>query len=357
MTHEPGPTVIFDLGPPRLAELGTLSSSFPGGLIMDAVGDGTRLVVQDRESSAVIDAATGELIELRQAGEANPDFLPFMHPVSSANGLYTAGLDASGESRLWSNLDGREVFAAPDEWQIRGVSEDGSKVVLFGPSARVVSVDGTMIAELELDGRDALGGGIAGGVWRAVFSPDNRYVVTVKGEAIQIWEASTGTQVGMIDDFDLGGVSALWTTDGSLLVVGGFDGTINIFDVARLLGGASDREALVRRIAAHDTFMLLVDIKDGSRILSIAREEPARAWDLESGQMVGEFGTSIEGEFVAASFHPTEPRLYAEVGADQIGIFTLDADELLEIARSRLSRGLTEEECQLYLRRSCAADA
>jgi hypothetical protein len=39
---------------------------------------------------------------------------------------------------------------------------------------------------------------------------------------------------------------------------------------------------------------------------------------------------------------------------DQIGIFTLDPDELMEIARSRLSRTLTEEECQLYLRRSCA---
>jgi hypothetical protein len=80
-------------------------------------------------------------------------------------------------------------------------------------------------------------------------------------------------------------------------------------------------------------------------------------WDLRTGTLVGEFGVgesgTADGDWIGATFHPTEPRLYAEVDADVIGIFTLDVDELMEIARSRLSRDLTEEECQLYLRRSC----
>jgi hypothetical protein len=63
-----------------------------------------------------------------------------------------------------------------------------------------------------------------------------------------------------------------------------------------------------------------------------------------------------QGCKIDAAFHPTEAILYAEVNADLIGIFTLDPDELVEIARSRLSRGLIEEECQLYLRRGCADD-
>jgi hypothetical protein len=96
--------------------------------------------------------------------------------------------------------------------------------------------------------------------------------------------------------------------------------------------------------------MWLVDLKDG-RILSAAIGEPAKVWDLATGTLVGEYGTS--GDIVAAAFHPTEPILYAAVGDDQVGIFTLDADELMEIARSRLSRDLEEDECQLYLRRSC----
>ena len=101
--------------------------------------------------------------------------------------------------------------------------------------------------------------------------------------------------------------------------------------------------------------MNLIDVKDGS-LLSVAAGEPARAWDIQTGRLIGEFGTpvdtSLDGNWVGATFHPTEPILYAEVDADQIGIFTLDSDELMEIARSRLSRDLTEEECQLYLRRT-----
>jgi hypothetical protein len=65
----------------------------------------------------------------------------------------------------------------------------------------------------------------------------------------------------------------------------------------------------------------------------------------------------VEEDFVAAPFHPIEPRLYGEVGADQIGIVTLDVDELMEIARSRLSRDLTEQESQFYSRRSCGEEA
>ena len=45
------------------------------------------------------------------------------------------------------------------------------------------------------------------------------------------------------------------------------------------------------------------------------------------------------------------------VGDSQIAIYTLDTDELVEIARSRLTRGFTEEECQLYLQRACNDDS
>jgi hypothetical protein len=139
-----------------------------------------------------------------------------------------------------------------------------------------------------------------------------------------------------------------------LLIVGGMDGFVNVFDVQRLLAGVPDWDALIRRITAHDGSTFVECCVEGSLILTVARGEPAKVWDLETGALVGEFGTPVEGDFVAAAFHPTEPRVYAEVGAYQIGIFTLDVDELIEISRSRLSRDLTEEECELYLRRSCA---
>jgi WD40 repeat protein len=229
------------------------------------------------------------------------------------------------------------------------MSEDGTLVVLVDPSTdrtQLVSIAGAVIAELDV---------VPGQWWAAVFSADGRYVATNTDGAIQIWDTSTGAELGSIEDYDLTGTTVRWTPDGSLLIVAGYNGIINVFDVEMLLDGVSDRDAIVRRIPAHDTLPIVVDLKDGF-LITVTKEggEPTKVWNLETGALVGEFATAGEGDFVAAAFHPTEPKLYAEVGADQIGIFTLDPDELMEIARSRLSRTLTEEECQLYLRRSCA---
>jgi WD40 repeat protein len=335
-------TVIFDLGQPVLADLGTLSSEFSGAIGMASVGDGSRFAVRDRESNGVIDAKTGELIYYRPG---RPERLYV--PVFSANGLYTAGSDAQGGSRLWSNLDGQELFAAP-EAEIRGMSEDGTLVVLVDlltDRTQLVSIDGAVIAELDV---------VPGQWWAAVFSADGRYVATNTDGAIQIWDTSTGAELGSIEEYDLLGTTTRWTPDGSLLIVAGYNGIINVFDVGRLLRGESDRESIITRIPAHDTLPIVVDLKDGS-IITVTKEggEPIKVWDYETGEKLGEFFTMVEGNFVPAAFHPTEPRLYVEVDVDQIGIFTLDVDELMEIARSRLSRDLIEEECQLYLRRSC----
>ncbi|HJQ96037.1 MAG TPA: BTAD domain-containing putative transcriptional regulator [Acidimicrobiia bacterium] len=341
-----GQTVIFDLGPPFLAELGTFPSAFSGVVGMEVVGDGGRLAVRDTNSNGVIDARTGELIDLRPGNPMSRQYVPSF----SADGLYTAGSASQGGSRLWSNLDGRELLSVPDE-EIRGVSEDGSMAVLVDPitdRTRLVTVDGTDIAELEV---------VGGNWWKAVFSPDGRYVATNRTGSVQIWDSSTGTQVGSIEGSDLAANSLLWTPDGSQLVLGGMDGIMRFFDVDGLLSGVPPHETIVRQIAAHDTFMFLADLKDESMVLTTALGEPAKVWDVTSGLLLGEFGAPVDGDFVATAFHPTEPKLYAAVGVDQIGIFTLEINELIAIAKSRLSRDLTEEECQLYLRRSCAEDA
>ena len=93
-------------------------------------------------------------------------------------------------------------------------------------------------------------------------------------------------------------------------------------------------------------------------LFSRAWDEPVRLWDLETGESLGEFGALDPANKYppAAAFHPTKPWLYASVGDSQIAIYTLDTDELVEIARSRITRNFTEDECQLYLERSCNYD-
>ena len=143
--------------------------------------------------------------------------------------------------------------------------------------------------------------------------------------------------------------------DGSSLVVGGYDGQVRIFDFAELRAGVDERQAVVRSIAAHEAFILDVGVSpDGSMAFSRAWDDPVKLWDLATGEQLGEFGKPDSEYPPAAAFHPTEPWLYVTVGNSRVAIYTLDIDELEEMARTRLTRGFTEEECQLYLRQACA---
>jgi WD40 repeat protein len=319
------------------------------------VGEGKLIHVSDDFSSGLIDAASGGIVEHRLGSEVLAS-RSAAWPVFSANGEYTAAANADGKSILWSNADGRMLFTAPDGWQIRGVSEDGSLVVIVSEedfySTRLIKTgDGALIAELDV-----------GGTWmpEAVFSPDGAMVVTNNNSVppnLRLWETSHGSLLSVIDeDVDVAGFLQRFTPDGSKLVVGGYTGSIYILDVEKLAAGPPTEESIVREIPAHNGFItrILGVSADGSKIFSRSHDEPLKVWDLETGEKLGEFGGT---ERMGAAFHPTKPWLYVALPDDQIGVYTLDTDELMEIARSRLTRDLTDEECQAYLRRGCAEDA
>lgn len=51
-----------------------------------------------------------------------------------------------------------------------------------------------------------------------------------------------------------------------------------------------------------------------------------------------------------ATFSPDSRRLASLDEGGAVRVWTLDLDELIQIARSRLTRGLADEECRQYLR-------
>jgi hypothetical protein len=337
-------TIIFDLGNTPF-EVGGFTSSISEIDYMWSSEDGTNLLVQDGANSqagVIIDAVTGDKV----------GHFPGTGNVHSSRGRFSAGIDADGRAVLWSTSQGREVFVAPDGWEVRGASDDGSLAVIAGPTTRVVrTADGSLVTELDA----------GSGVHEAIFSPDLRSVVTnnngVVYPGIRVFDVSGGDLLGSIGT--LGGLASMFTPDGSQLVVGGYDGHVNIFDFAKLRAGVDERQAVVHSIAAHEAFILSATVSpDGTMLFSRAWDEPVRLWDLETGESLGEFGALDPANKYppAAAFHPTEPWLYASVGDSQIAIYTLDTDELVEIARSRLTRSFTEDECQLYLERSCSDD-
>jgi serine/threonine protein kinase/DNA-binding SARP family transcriptional activator/WD40 repeat protein len=345
-------TVVLSL-PPARSDHPTIPSRFSYGTTahLIAVDDGSLLAVHDEVSTGAIDAVTGEVVDYRLGPDSESTFI-WDFPVFSSNGQYTAGRSEDGRSHLWSNLDQQVLFTPPEGWHIRGVSDDGSIAVIVKdeanrPTRLVRTRDDASVADLEVGGL----------VPEAVFTPDGSLVLTNNNDQImpirRLWDTSTGRLVAEIDtgEIDTSAWVHRFTPDGSRLIAAGHNGSIFVIDVGGLLAGHPPDQNVLLQIAAHNAFITDVRLShDGSMVLSRAHDEPLKVWDTDSGQQLGEFGTT---DRMTGAFHPTEPLLYVPLPGNQIGVYTLDTDELMDIARSRLTRQLTEEECQNYLDGAC----
>ena len=110
-----------------------------------------------------------------------------------------------------------------------------------------------------------------------------------------------------------------------------------------------------RRVAALDghsgTVNGLAFTNDGSRLATANGDGSIRVWDTHTGQQQLEL-RGHAGLVASVSFSP-DGRWLASYGAEgTVRVWALDLDELAEIARQRVTRNLTDAECNRYLRRT-----
>ena len=345
-------TVLFDI-----SELGGLEL---GGWVAPvettwhtAFGpDGLRAVVADRESVVSANALDGrDAVMLPGMGSS-------WFPVPSRDGSLAPVRDLDGRWVIRRTDTTDVVYRAPEGWAIHGFDPGSSRAVIHredGPSecqTRLVSMaDDSASIELE-----------AGCLGKVEFSPDGELVVTHNLDdfaapyGTAIFKAQTGellrsTLVGETAE----GLVADFTPDGSRYVVVSVTGTLTVFDLPMLLSGAPLEDADLLVIPAHDGLVANLSVSpDGSMAISSTRNESLKLWSLETGQLLSQFGGNLEpGTRDVGAFHPTEPWLLVASPPNLIRIHTLDVDELIEIARSRFTREMTDEECQRYLRQAC----
>jgi WD40 repeat protein/DNA-binding SARP family transcriptional activator len=299
--------------------------------------DGDGLTIRDTRTGAVIRTLTGHPAKI-------------VLPRFSPDGTLVAGAAANG-------------------WAVTASLGDGGTLPLW---------------DLRTGGLRVLGGhtDLVSGV---AFAPDGRRLVTSSFDGtVRVWDVSSGETVstltleGAVVGVDFGadgwlvavthedGRVELWheAHDGPIRSVPGharsvtsvaFGGDVLVTScrdegVARVFDHAAGRERALLR--GHDAPLVQVAISpDGTQAATTGEDGTVKLWDATSGlEMLTFYGHVLGAHGVA--FSP-DGRMLASTSVDgTAALHLLPLDEFVALARTRVTRRLTDDERRRYLRRT-----
>ena len=168
-----------------------------------------------------------------------------------------------------------------------------------------------------------------------------------------IWDAATGWHLFSLSGHTSELTYAAFSPDGEQLATASRDTTVKIWNVH------SGEE--LRTLSGHNATVNSVAYSlDGARLASASTDGTARVWDAGTGAELLNISTHPIGVGrVAFSQECVSPpdggpercgtRLITANSDNTVRVYLLSIEELMALARSRVTRGLTDEECQQYL--------
>ena len=172
------------------------------------------------------------------------------------------------------------------------------------------------------------------------FSTEGTQLATASEDGVSIWNTTTGEELFAIQE--AGNIMRVaFSPDDKLLATGGPDGMVAIWDAE------TGRQIL--SLFGHTRPIFGIGFTpDGLRLATASGDETVKIWDIETGEelltLVGHTGR-VHGLAITL-----DGSRLVTAGEDGISrIYLLKTDELVKLARSRLTRSLTTEECQKYL--------
>lgn len=181
-------------------------------------------------------------------------------------------------------------------------------------------------------------GGVVGSV---AYSPDGAYFVLggddVAGRPVGLWDA-----VSLDFVRDLGPGQAVAFGPDNRLVTARADSTARVLDVE------SGEELRILR-GHHAPIQQLAVSADGLRVAATSADATTKLWDARTGRRL--FTLHGHTSLVYGVDFTPDRRLLATASIDgTVALHLLPIEELRGLARSRLTRALTDAECREYLR-------
>jgi WD40 repeat protein len=228
------------------------------------------------------------------------------------------------------------------------VEDDSAWGVAFdpaGPQVAAVGFNGPAIFSLDGAILHSLSG-FEGWINSLAYTPDGAALASAGSDSVvRLWDPATGRQAAALIDPGSGEHTGIAVSgDGRWLATGNVDGRARIWRLGED-GGAAPRHVLV----GHEGPVLDVAFDSSGTLLATSSEDGTlRLWEVDTG-LERLVVARVDDVLTSVAFSPDGTRL-AVGGEGSLRAYTLDIDELLAIAGSRATRGLTGAECQRYLR-------
>ena len=338
-----GTARVWDISPSGSRDWLTVAGHTLGVPHLAYSPDGARLATVSGDKTAKVwDTLTGkELLTLsgHTKGLKSIAFDP--------DGSRLATTSADQTVRLWDSRTGKELLslpapAFPFPLGLRvGFSPDGKRIAAAtaGGTAKVWdAATGKELLTLCCHTQPAAG---------IAFSPDGARIATPSlDRTAKVWDAATGKELLTLSGHGAGLWAVVFSPDGRRIATASQDGTAKVWDAAT--------GQVLLTLSGHTGNVLDAAFSpDGTRVATASGDGTIKLWNVTIESARSEqpltFYAPNAAQFNSVAFSPDGKRLAGSCSDGAVRIYALPLDEIIAMAKSRVTRALTTDECRKYL--------
>lgn len=298
---------------------------------------GTLLAVSDCfESISLWDTLTGQLVKTFTTTKGTYD------PTFSLDGSYLAAIDYD-DFVIWQIETGEEKRFPTGQfgiWTI-ALNPDGTQAATIDMSntARLLdTATGEILFTLEAY-TETLS---AGEYVNLAFSPDGSQLATSGGTSAKIWDTATGEEflrLPVPPDTYIPAIA--YSPDGFRLAACSQWGQVYVWN-------AKTGEKIMDLVGLSGPCLDIAYSPDGKYLATADVAATTQVWDADTGISLLTLSTHTK-EVIYLTFS-SDSKYLADQGHDATAfVYTLEQDELINLALARLTRWFTVDECKKYL--------